>query len=57
MNDSLVCVPPQLWVGRLLLYSSVLYLLTCLVVYWLYLPEPWIQRIAMALPFFMVPVL
>uniref|UniRef100_A0A8C4ZLW1 Endoplasmic reticulum junction formation protein lunapark n=1 Tax=Gadus morhua TaxID=8049 RepID=A0A8C4ZLW1_GADMO len=30
---------------------------TCLVVYWLYLPEPWIQRIAMALPFFMVPVL
>ncbi|XP_056465105.1 LOW QUALITY PROTEIN: endoplasmic reticulum junction formation protein lunapark-B-like [Gadus chalcogrammus] len=47
----------KLWVGRLILYSSVLYLLTCLVVYWLYLPEPWIQRIAMALPFFMVPVL
>ncbi|XP_059929673.1 endoplasmic reticulum junction formation protein lunapark-B-like isoform X2 [Gadus macrocephalus] len=47
----------KLWVCRLILYSSVLYLLTCLVVYWLYLPEPWIQRIAMALPFFMVPVL
>ncbi|CAL8254639.1 unnamed protein product [Lota lota] len=47
----------KLWVGRLLLYSSVLYLLTCVIVYWLYLPELWSQRIAMALPFFMFPVL
>ncbi|KAL6102204.1 lnpk [Pungitius sinensis] len=47
----------QLWVGRLLLYSSVLYLLTCLVVYCLYLPEQWMQRLAMALPFFTFPVL
>uniref|UniRef100_A0A665TIV2 Endoplasmic reticulum junction formation protein lunapark n=1 Tax=Echeneis naucrates TaxID=173247 RepID=A0A665TIV2_ECHNA len=47
----------KLWVGRLLLYSSVLYLLTCLIVYWLYLPEQWFQRIAMALPFFIYPVL
>ncbi|KAG7273005.1 hypothetical protein CRUP_011889 [Coryphaenoides rupestris] len=47
----------KLWIGRLLLYSSVLYLLTCVIVYWLYLPEQWTQRIAMALPFFMFPVL
>ncbi|XP_051815863.1 endoplasmic reticulum junction formation protein lunapark-B-like isoform X2 [Acanthochromis polyacanthus] len=47
----------KLWVGRLLLYSSVLYLLTSLVVYCLYLPEEWLQRIAMALPFFIYPVL
>ncbi|KAM8860314.1 endoplasmic reticulum junction formation protein lunapark-B isoform 2-T4 [Spinachia spinachia] len=47
----------KLWVGRLLLYSSVLYLLTCLVVYCLYLPEQWMQRLAMALPFFTFPVL
>ncbi|XP_054654236.1 endoplasmic reticulum junction formation protein lunapark-B isoform X2 [Dunckerocampus dactyliophorus] len=47
----------KLWVGRLLLYSSVLYLLTCLVVYCLYLPEQWLHRLAMALPFFIYPVL
>ncbi|XP_022608556.1 protein lunapark-B-like isoform X2 [Seriola dumerili] len=47
----------KLWVGRLLLYSSVLYLLTCLIVYCLYLPEQWLHRIAMALPFFIYPVL
>ncbi|KAM3862929.1 endoplasmic reticulum junction formation protein lunapark-B-like [Diretmus argenteus] len=47
----------KLWVGRLLLYSSVLYLLTCLTVYYLYLPEQWSQRLAMALPFFFFPVL
>ncbi|XP_047458079.1 endoplasmic reticulum junction formation protein lunapark-B isoform X3 [Mugil cephalus] len=47
----------KLWVGRLLLYSSVLYLLTSLAVYCLYLPEQWLQRIAMALPFFIYPVL
>ncbi|XP_037638656.1 endoplasmic reticulum junction formation protein lunapark-B isoform X2 [Sebastes umbrosus] len=47
----------KLWVGRLLLYSSVLYLLTSLVVYCLYLPEQWLWRIAMALPFFIYPVL
>ncbi|XP_039995709.1 endoplasmic reticulum junction formation protein lunapark-B isoform X2 [Xiphias gladius] len=47
----------KLWVGRLLLYSSVLYLLTSLIVYCLYLPEQWLQRIAMALPFFIYPVL
>uniref|UniRef100_A0A672IFK2 Lunapark, ER junction formation factor n=1 Tax=Salarias fasciatus TaxID=181472 RepID=A0A672IFK2_SALFA len=46
-----------LWVGRLLLYSSVLYLLTSLLVYGLYLPDQWLQRLAMALPFFLYPLL
>uniref|UniRef100_A0A3Q2XEF2 Endoplasmic reticulum junction formation protein lunapark n=1 Tax=Hippocampus comes TaxID=109280 RepID=A0A3Q2XEF2_HIPCM len=47
----------KLWVGRLLLYSSVFYLLTFLVVYCLYLPDQWLRRLAMALPFFLYPVL
>uniref|UniRef100_A0A672IEY9 Endoplasmic reticulum junction formation protein lunapark n=1 Tax=Salarias fasciatus TaxID=181472 RepID=A0A672IEY9_SALFA len=47
----------KLWVGRLLLYSSVLYLLTSLLVYGLYLPDQWLQRLAMALPFFLYPLL
>ncbi|XP_008320757.1 endoplasmic reticulum junction formation protein lunapark-B-like isoform X2 [Cynoglossus semilaevis] len=47
----------KLWVGRLLLYSSVIYLLTFLVVYYIYLPEQWLQRLLMALPFFIYPVL
>ncbi|XP_060896295.1 endoplasmic reticulum junction formation protein lunapark-B isoform X2 [Labrus mixtus] len=47
----------KLWVGRLLLYSSCLYLLTSLIVYCLYLPEQWLQRLSMALPFFIYPVL
>uniref|UniRef100_A0A3Q3W403 Endoplasmic reticulum junction formation protein lunapark n=1 Tax=Mola mola TaxID=94237 RepID=A0A3Q3W403_MOLML len=47
----------KLWVGQLLLYSSVLYLVTCFIVYCLYLPEQWLQRLAMALPFFIYPVL
>ncbi|XP_029926114.1 endoplasmic reticulum junction formation protein lunapark-B isoform X2 [Myripristis murdjan] len=47
----------KLWVGRLLLYSSVIYLLTCLTVYYLYLPEQWSQRLFMSLPFFIFPVL
>ncbi|CAJ1066746.1 endoplasmic reticulum junction formation protein lunapark-B isoform X3 [Xyrichtys novacula] len=47
----------KLWVGRLILYSSVLYLLTSLIVYYLYLPEQWLQRLSMALPFFIYPVL
>ncbi|XP_056904369.1 endoplasmic reticulum junction formation protein lunapark-B isoform X4 [Takifugu flavidus] len=47
----------KLWVGRLLLYSSALYLLISLVVYLLYLPEQWLLRLAMALPFFIYPVL
>ncbi|XP_034407496.1 endoplasmic reticulum junction formation protein lunapark-B isoform X2 [Cyclopterus lumpus] len=47
----------KLWIGRLLFYSSVLYLMTSLVVYCLYLPEQWLHRVAMALPFFVYPVL
>ncbi|XP_033956572.1 LOW QUALITY PROTEIN: endoplasmic reticulum junction formation protein lunapark-B-like [Pseudochaenichthys georgianus] len=47
----------KLWVGQLILYSSVFYLLTSLVVYCLYLPEQWFQRIVMAVPFFIYPVL
>ncbi|XP_067466798.1 endoplasmic reticulum junction formation protein lunapark-B isoform X3 [Thunnus thynnus] len=47
----------KLWVGWLLFYSSVLYLLVSLIVYCLYLPEQWLERLAMALPFFIYPVL
>ncbi|KAM9365850.1 endoplasmic reticulum junction formation protein lunapark-B [Pholidichthys leucotaenia] len=47
----------KLWVGRLLLYSSVLYLFSSLIVYCLYLPEQWLQRLSMALPFFIYPIL
>ncbi|XP_039613623.1 endoplasmic reticulum junction formation protein lunapark-A isoform X2 [Polypterus senegalus] len=47
----------KLWVGRLLLYSSLLYLLTCIVVYLWYFPEQWTGRLIMALPFFAFPVL
>ncbi|XP_029461701.1 endoplasmic reticulum junction formation protein lunapark [Rhinatrema bivittatum] len=47
----------KLWVGRLLLYSSVFFLLTCLIVYLWYLPEEWTARIIMTLPFFAFPVI
>lgn len=47
----------KLWVGRLLLYSSALYLLTSLIVYFMYLPEHWLHKLAMVLPFFLYPVL
>uniref|UniRef100_A0A1A8GJU9 Endoplasmic reticulum junction formation protein lunapark n=1 Tax=Nothobranchius korthausae TaxID=1143690 RepID=A0A1A8GJU9_9TELE len=47
----------KFWVGRLLLYSSALYLCTSFIVYCLYLPDEWLQRLAMALPFFLYPVL
>lgn len=47
----------RLWVGRLLMYSSVLYLLTSLLVYWVFLPEQWLHRLTMAMPFFAYPVL
>ncbi|XP_037543293.1 endoplasmic reticulum junction formation protein lunapark-B [Nematolebias whitei] len=47
----------KLWVGRFLLYSSVFYLLTSLVVYCLYLPDEWLQRLLMTLPFFIYPAL
>ncbi|XP_030065982.1 LOW QUALITY PROTEIN: endoplasmic reticulum junction formation protein lunapark [Microcaecilia unicolor] len=47
----------KLWVGRLLLYSSIFYLLTCLIVYLWYFPEDWTARIIMTLPFFAFPVI
>ncbi|XP_041117746.1 endoplasmic reticulum junction formation protein lunapark-A isoform X2 [Polyodon spathula] len=47
----------KLWVGRLLLYSSLLYLLTCIIVYIWYLPEEWTAKLIMALPFFVFPIL
>uniref|UniRef100_W5MK00 Endoplasmic reticulum junction formation protein lunapark n=1 Tax=Lepisosteus oculatus TaxID=7918 RepID=W5MK00_LEPOC len=47
----------KLWVGRLHLYSFLLCLLTCIVVYLWYLPEEWIGRLIMALPFFAFLVL
>lgn len=47
----------KIWVGRLLLYSSILYLLTCLVVYFWYLPEQLMGRLILSLPFLLFPLL
>ncbi|XP_040005185.1 endoplasmic reticulum junction formation protein lunapark-A [Xiphias gladius] len=47
----------KIWVGRLLLYSSLLYLMTCIVVYFWYLPEQVMGRLILALPFIIFPLL
>lgn len=47
----------KLWVGRLLLYSSLLYLFTCLIVYLWCLPDEWTARLTMTLPFFAFPLI
>ncbi|CAH2305816.1 endoplasmic reticulum junction formation lunapark [Pelobates cultripes] len=47
----------KIWVGRLLLYSAILYFVTCFVVYLWYLPEAFTARILLILPFFLFPVL
>ncbi|KAJ8253101.1 hypothetical protein GJAV_G00209130 [Gymnothorax javanicus] len=47
----------KLWVGRLLLYSSMLYLLTCFSVYLCFLPELWTERLILTLPFALFPAL
>ncbi|KAL4635504.1 protein lunapark-A-like isoform X1 [Arapaima gigas] len=47
----------KLWVGRLLSYSVLLYLLTCAVVYLWYLPDQWTDRFILALPFLFFPIL
>ncbi|XP_057193470.1 endoplasmic reticulum junction formation protein lunapark-B isoform X3 [Triplophysa rosa] len=47
----------KLWVGRLLFYSSALYLITCVCVYYLYFPEQWSARIITALPLLFFPAL
>ncbi|KAM8749687.1 endoplasmic reticulum junction formation protein lunapark-A isoform 2-T2 [Acanthopagrus schlegelii] len=45
------------WVWRLLLYSSLLYLTTCVVVYFWYLPEQVMGRLILCLPFLIFPLL
>uniref|UniRef100_A0A8C6TC57 Endoplasmic reticulum junction formation protein lunapark n=1 Tax=Neogobius melanostomus TaxID=47308 RepID=A0A8C6TC57_9GOBI len=47
----------KIWVGRLLLYSSILYLLTCLVVYFWYLPEQLMGRLILCFAFLFFPLL
>ncbi|XP_017278098.1 endoplasmic reticulum junction formation protein lunapark-A [Kryptolebias marmoratus] len=47
----------KIWVGRLLLYSSLLYLITCMVVYFWYLPEQIMGRLVLSLPFVIFPFL
>uniref|UniRef100_A0A1A8BPD8 Endoplasmic reticulum junction formation protein lunapark n=1 Tax=Nothobranchius kadleci TaxID=1051664 RepID=A0A1A8BPD8_NOTKA len=47
----------KIWVGRLLLYSSLLYLITCLVVYFWYLPQQLMGRLVLSLLFIVFPFL
>ncbi|KAH0621514.1 hypothetical protein JD844_022891 [Phrynosoma platyrhinos] len=47
----------KLWVGRFLLYSSVLYLFTCIIIYFWYLPDEWTARFIMTLPLFAFPLI
>lgn len=47
----------KIWVGRLLFYSSLLYLIACTVVYLWYLPEQAIGRLILSLPFLVFPIL
>ncbi|KAF7668773.1 hypothetical protein LDENG_00284240 [Lucifuga dentata] len=47
----------KIWVGRLLLYSSLLYLITCVVVYFWYLPEQLMGRLILSFPFVIFPLL
>ncbi|XP_054644160.1 endoplasmic reticulum junction formation protein lunapark-A isoform X2 [Dunckerocampus dactyliophorus] len=47
----------KIWLGRLLLYSILLYLMTCIVVYCWYLPEQLMGRLILCLPFVIFPLL
>ncbi|XP_030637650.1 endoplasmic reticulum junction formation protein lunapark-B [Chanos chanos] len=47
----------KLWVGRLLFYSSALYFLACVWLYFLYQPEEWSTRILTALPLLVFPAI
>ncbi|XP_069839096.1 endoplasmic reticulum junction formation protein lunapark isoform X2 [Dendropsophus ebraccatus] len=47
----------KIWVGRLLLYSIILYLLTCFVVYLWYLPVGLTARLLIIIPFLLFPVI
>ncbi|XP_054471384.1 endoplasmic reticulum junction formation protein lunapark-A [Anoplopoma fimbria] len=47
----------KIWVGRLLLYSALLFLITCIVVYFCYLPEQLMGQLILSLPFVIFPFL
>ncbi|XP_035375708.1 endoplasmic reticulum junction formation protein lunapark-A isoform X3 [Electrophorus electricus] len=47
----------KLWVYRLLLYSTLLYLIACVVVYVWYIPEQLIGKLIVASPFLIFPLL
>ncbi|XP_073502991.1 endoplasmic reticulum junction formation protein lunapark [Phyllobates terribilis] len=47
----------KIWVGRLLLYSALLYLLTCFIVYLWYLPIGLTARLLIIIPFLLFPVI
>jgi len=47
----------KLWVGRLFLYSSLLYVFTCIIAYSWYLPEQLMGRLILSLPFVIFPLL
>ncbi|XP_067116166.1 endoplasmic reticulum junction formation protein lunapark-A isoform X1 [Osmerus mordax] len=47
----------KIWVGRLIFYSCLLYLIACTVVYLWYLPEQAMGRLILSLPFLVFPIL
>ncbi|XP_067843692.1 endoplasmic reticulum junction formation protein lunapark-like [Heptranchias perlo] len=47
----------KIWVGRLVLYSSTLYIITFIIVYLWCFPEEWTARLTLALPGFLFPLL
>ncbi|KAF7709573.1 endoplasmic reticulum junction formation protein lunapark-A isoform X2 [Silurus meridionalis] len=47
----------KLWVYRILLYSTLLYLSACIVVYMWYIPEPLMGKLIVASPFLIFPLL
>ncbi|KAK3569219.1 hypothetical protein QTP86_026536 [Hemibagrus guttatus] len=47
----------KLWVYRLLLYSTILYLLACVVVYMWYIPHQLMGKVILASPFLIFPLL
>lgn len=47
----------KIWVGRLLLYSTLIYLLTCFIVYLWYLPDGLTARLLIILPFLLFPII
>ncbi|XP_048390617.1 endoplasmic reticulum junction formation protein lunapark isoform X2 [Stegostoma tigrinum] len=47
----------KIWIGRLVLYSSTLYIIAFIIVYLWCLPEEWNARLTLALPGFLFPLL